>query len=154
MVFKRIALLVTVLPCLLVAQQSGANRVEVFLSHLLESYKRDMVPVADPKFVNFSTYVERWAKEAGLTRTQAETEIKQWVNAQGNQSNFRRKGLASFYKKDFRNAAENFNQSVIKKSQDSKNYLDAEGKFNAKGKELVKSGVQDLLLLGHVLHVN
>ena len=152
MFVRRLIFLLAFLPCLLSAQQNGADRVETFLYRLLENSKSDFIPIGNPALINFSGHVADWAKEVGLTPKQAEAEIKLWTAAQNNQENLYRKGLANFYQKQFGKAAQFFNQSVITKSEQLKKFEVKDGSFNEEGETLIQEGVRDLRLLGHVLH--
>lgn len=149
---RRFILVCALLPGLLAAQQNDIDRVEIFLYRLIKNFKSDFIPIRNPALINFGGHVADWAKKVALTPKQAETEIKKWAEAQNNQQNLYRKGLANFYLKQFGKAAKFFNQSVITKSEHLKKFQQKDGTLSEEGEALILEAVRDLRLLGHVLH--
>ncbi len=92
------------------------DRVEQFLLELTVKAKEQLGPEKTSDKIDFSRYLKEWAKANGLTVAQAEAEVNRWVAAAEKGNDSYKMGLAAFYKKDFRRAVEQFNQSALAKA--------------------------------------
>lgn len=123
------------------------DRVELFLLDLTEKAKEQISADTTPDKINFDSYLNEWAKANGLTASQAQAEINRWVAAAEQRGDDQYKlGLAAFYKKNFDQAVEHFNQAALAKATEA-NELEAKNQLSDQTNlNLVNEGARYLRL--------
>ncbi len=118
------------------------DRVEQFLLNLTEKAKEQISASKTPDKINFSLYISDWAKANGFTLSQAEAEIARWISTAERGEDSYKLGLAAFYKKNFDQAVEHFNQAAVAKAAQANQFKEK----NQLAHDLIREGAQYLRL--------
>ena len=78
-----------------------------------------------PQAIDFTYYLGEWADTYGFTPEEVKQEFDRWANEAQSSTDYRKKGLAAFYKESFLEAARNFEQAAQKDEAELKKIKEA-----------------------------
>ncbi len=87
-------------------------RIEKYVARLANEITKLKKESQTPKPVDFSQYLSEWAREFGFTPNEVKAQFDEWAKAVENSEDYKKLGLAAFYKKNFAEAATNFDKAA------------------------------------------
>jgi len=131
------------------------ERIEKFIQELAERSKQEGRREGEEgarKEVDFGRYIKDWAVELGFTPEQAREEVDRWIaGVEAKHDDLYKLGLASFAKKEFEKAAEQFQDSADARLRQLADTEKQQAKLEEKASRLKREIVRDLSLAGSSL---